>query len=68
MDKTELRKLFCRHYCPFSFYSMTLFLEGEKKSERNSSDSSNSCARKNLAKIPESGNIGITESRIHGLT
>ena len=30
-NETELRAFFRRHYCPFAFYSMSLFKEEEKK-------------------------------------
>ena len=30
-DETESPAFFCRHYCPFSFYSVPLFLRGREK-------------------------------------
>ena len=33
-DDTELRAFFCRHYCPFSSYSLPLFTRGREKGER----------------------------------
>ena len=34
--ETQLRAFFCRYYCPFSFYSMPLFLRERAKRERES--------------------------------
>ena len=36
LDETEYCAFFCRNYCPFSFHSITFFLEVEKKWERES--------------------------------
>ena len=30
-DETEFRSFYCRHYSPFSFYAMPLFLKGREK-------------------------------------
>ena len=31
LDEMKLRAFFCRHYCTFYFYSITLFLRGKEK-------------------------------------
>ena len=30
-DESELGAFFCRYFCPFSFYSISLFLRGREK-------------------------------------